>query len=221
MFKKTGFLAVALLLPSSALAQELPILSDAGVAAAFELADDDRSFGRVSDDCRAGVGWRDIGLAATGVSTPNIDVSFTTTTGVIASRFREARRRYMQLAVDDVALDDRVQVAWVSIRPRVEHMNDSALAELVQHAVIRPRGEDGPVFQPLGIEFDTDRHQNRFGMTAETATASATFDLVDVAEIVDGLDRDLDVVIITSAREQSCHLNKGNIRRAMRLSNLR
>ncbi len=100
-------------------------------------------------------------------------------------------------------------------------MTDSALAEIAQHAVIRARGEDGPVFQPLSIEFDTQRRRNLFGMTAETATALATFSIRDVAEIVNDHDKDLDVVIITSAREQSCHLNKGNIRRAMQLSMLR
>lgn len=57
--------------------------------------------------------------------------------------------------------------------------------------MIRPRGEDGPVLQPLSLEVDTERHSNLFGFTAETAMASA--------------------------REQSCHLNKGKIRRALEI----
>ena len=178
-------------------AGELPAFTDAEIGVAIDdLSQDSRTVASMSDRCTAGLGWRDVLRAAGGIEEAEIDVTFTTTRGLIALRARESA-----ISVEAVAPEERAHAAWFFVRPRVR---GASASDFVSNIAIRPRREDGPMFQPLVLSFDGP-------------TASAMFRMPDVDGIVRQLDRDLDVVITTPSRERRCHLNRGRVRRALDL----
>lgn len=204
--------------------QGLPTLTDSEVQAALNIGLDGNEINKVRRYCDARAGFGQIlgqSLMNTGTTTlGRFRATMSSNIGEIALIAYEKKRKYQPVGLEDVPAGLREPAAFVSIAPLGDSVADGQvdLPSLIEHVIVRPKGNKDGAVQPLNIQTNPTYLQNLFGAVIAANTAVVSFPAQAIYEIAQ--NDDVEIVVITAAGERKCDINDDDIRRMFDLDGL-